>query len=692
MNFTKKLLCLVICFSALVGVNNLDAQTTYYVAKTGADGNSGTEDSPFLTIQKAATVANAGDVVMVTEGIYRETVIPSKSGSEGNPITYKAKDGDEVVVSGMEVLNGWQTDQGSIKKVQVPFSLGNDNMILYNGVLCDLARYPNNTDADPFTTNANNSSGGSLSEMSGTFPNYDWTDGGFIWYLGNSRWTSWRVPITSSSSDKVGFTAPSSWVGTNHDPANGGLFILVGLQEALDHEYEFFYKPSNLTLFLQTPGGVLPADGEVEMKKRNHGFRIHNKNYIIIDGIDVYGCNIELTGSSSNNIIRNIKSTWGNHTWGEVEEESIIDYYSIFLGGSNNLVEKSEIAWGANSGIRLAGDQNVVHNNIIHDFNYIATYGAPVQVRYGENSKVTQNTIYNGGRDLIQGVNRNSEYAYNNLYNSNIINDDCGPIYVCCGQHYSEIHHNFIHDCDSEGTHYKATGIYLDNSSQYWDVHHNVIMNMEWTGIQQNWDNWYINIYNNTIWNTSESMGSWTPTGTQFIDINVFNNLADDPTWEGTDFSNNLGVETSPFKDIDGNNFQLKENSEAIDYGTVIDGMPAEYMGSSPDAGAFESGAVPWVPGATWITSPFPVSTNDVEIKELNIEIFPNPTIDHFKVDLDDQDAHELYVFDDTGKQVMHSQSVMSGEAIQVQTLSTGIYFVYFLKGNVAKVGRIMKL
>jgi hypothetical protein len=54
----------------------------FYVGGDGAsDRNPGTASEPFATIQKAADVAAAGDVVNIRPGIYRETVVPANSGA-----------------------------------------------------------------------------------------------------------------------------------------------------------------------------------------------------------------------------------------------------------------------------------------------------------------------------------------------------------------------------------------------------------------------------------------------------------------------------------------------------------------------------------------------------------------------------------------------------------------------------------
>lgn len=59
--------------------------TTYYVATTGNDASSGTSASPWLTFNKAATTATAGDTVNFGDGTYTWTTQTStNSGSAGS--------------------------------------------------------------------------------------------------------------------------------------------------------------------------------------------------------------------------------------------------------------------------------------------------------------------------------------------------------------------------------------------------------------------------------------------------------------------------------------------------------------------------------------------------------------------------------------------------------------------------------
>jgi hypothetical protein len=62
------------------------AQTTYYVAKSGSNTNSGTStSSPFLTITHAVSQINPGDQIFIRRGTYHEEIIINNiDSSNGN--------------------------------------------------------------------------------------------------------------------------------------------------------------------------------------------------------------------------------------------------------------------------------------------------------------------------------------------------------------------------------------------------------------------------------------------------------------------------------------------------------------------------------------------------------------------------------------------------------------------------------
>ena len=71
-----KLFLLASCFFVMFIIGGAYGATIYYVAPSGDDSNPGTQSEPFLTIQKAANVVNAGDSVIVKDGIYTDTLAP----------------------------------------------------------------------------------------------------------------------------------------------------------------------------------------------------------------------------------------------------------------------------------------------------------------------------------------------------------------------------------------------------------------------------------------------------------------------------------------------------------------------------------------------------------------------------------------------------------------------------------------
>lgn len=81
-------------------------QGSYFVATTGSDAAAGTRDAPFLTIQHALDVAEAGAVVVVGGGVYHELVEFPRSGTTGAPIVLRGACGTRPVIDGTGLGGG----------------------------------------------------------------------------------------------------------------------------------------------------------------------------------------------------------------------------------------------------------------------------------------------------------------------------------------------------------------------------------------------------------------------------------------------------------------------------------------------------------------------------------------------------------------------------------------------------------
>src|SRR5215471_16439507 len=125
----------------------------YYVspAPVGSDTHgTGSASSPFQTIDFAASKATQpGDVVVIRQGVYRETV---HSISDG--VTFQSYPGESVTVSGLDpVTTPWNVASGSIYQTGPIPSLGPGlDQLFVDRQMMIRARWPNTPVSDVFTS------------------------------------------------------------------------------------------------------------------------------------------------------------------------------------------------------------------------------------------------------------------------------------------------------------------------------------------------------------------------------------------------------------------------------------------------------------------------------------------------------------------------------------------------------------
>lgn len=95
----------------------------YYVDQQhpgAADGNPGTEEAPFLTIQRAAEVVEPAEKVLVKSGIYREWIQPRRGGTGADGmISFEAAPGADAIIRGSQVLDARWTNSEEARSVSV---------------------------------------------------------------------------------------------------------------------------------------------------------------------------------------------------------------------------------------------------------------------------------------------------------------------------------------------------------------------------------------------------------------------------------------------------------------------------------------------------------------------------------------------------------------------------------------------
>jgi Fe-S cluster biosynthesis and repair protein YggX len=613
---------LIITLTTVLSVTTAHAATTYYVATTGSPSGTGTLSNPFQTIQQCAQIAAAGDTCAIRGGVYRETVTPTNSGTAGAPITFTSYNGEAVTISGAnQITSNWSVYSGSIYQttVTLPTSSYNNTGFFANQLFVDStmmleARWPN-TSLELVTqrTWATAQSGSDATHVvDSAIPNISggWV-GGHIYFRISSGYIAMSSQITAQSSSQLTFDSNTVNTESSQCPGNcmnsGSAYFLFGRLGALDTANEWFYDSSTNKLYLWAPNGGAPAN--VEYKARVNAFDLSNRSYITVKNIALQAATITTTSSSNTVVVDGISAKYVSHFMTVPYDKSLTgtQYGGIYgahsndtgiiLAGPNNILKNSTISYSAGNGVAIASG-GLVDNNLIFNINYGALYNSAVSP--GPGSTITRNTIYNTGRDGITNFSGNTEIGYNHIFDYGYLTKDLAAVYTCCSVDLTgtRIHHNWAH---SPRTSALGIGLYIDGGSGNAQLDHNVVWGTSNADIALNTLNSEnpvgVNRGNNQVYNNTlaSSASIWSNNNNDLIKNNIFRGSS--AVNASAAFANNLPASSNPlFVDPAANNYRLNASSPAINYGQVIAGVTDGYVGSAPDAGAYENGGTDWGP------------------------------------------------------------------------------------------------
>ena len=609
--FLVTLLCLL-CAPAFA------IATEHYVSPSGADSNPGTSGLPFRTVQRGVNAAQAGDIVTIAEGTYRETVTPPNSGASGQPIVIRAATGARVVISGADVVTGWSVHAGPIYKAPFAGALGDKDQIFVDGQMMNLARWPN-TSLDVSRPVKATATTGTYDPVPHPNPVYTGTytdpaltqpagffNGARIHTVIGPGWVAQTGTVINYSPGSVSF----DWRKVNaYSPAAGNQYFLFDLLTLLDTGGEWFIDRTANILYLWLPQNDAPAGHLIEAKKRDFGFDLTNRSYITIEGLSFFACSINSSNTSQQLILDGLNCRYLSHYarndtvngFGSHMEDS-----GIILKGSRHILRNSELAFSAGNAVTLLGDHHLVQNCLIHDVDYLAVDCGAINTGNSSSTstdhEISYNTCYNSARGLllIRSLVRGSVH-HNDLYRSMLTTTDGGPIYSFGhdGQN-TVIAYNRIHDnmCGGNG----SAGIYLDNNSTNFVVHHNLIYNTVYA-MGYNLPSTNILWYNNTCvpaYRGLSGVFSGSQAGTE-----VRNNIFTKPivTYAEAGSSNNVLEGVDPqFVSAAALDFRIQSASPAHNTGMELPPYTNGYEGAAPDIGALEAGQTPWTAGASLAT------------------------------------------------------------------------------------------
>jgi hypothetical protein len=572
---------------------------TYFVSPSGADGNGGTVARPFRTIQRAAEILKPGDTCYAREGLYRETVRPANSGEADRPITFAAYEDETVIVSGADPITAWQPGQGRIYRAATDWQF---DQLFVDGQMMNIARWPNSP-LDPMRSVWAAAGKGTEASMvvDPNLPNLD-LNGAVMHILPGAHWVSWTRPIRDYDSAAHSFKFDGNW---NQDWAHavkeGSRYYLMGTSPLLDTPGEWCLDRDHKTVSLWTPQGDDPRRHRVEVKRRELAFDLSDRSHIRVEGFRVFAATISMA-NANHCMVRRCHVRYASHFtdcegWGTKYHQSS----GIVISGHDNQLRDSSVIYSAGNGVALLGDRNTVRNCLVRSVDYMAIDCGAVWAE-GTRNAISRNTLcYTGRSVVLHRALKNGRIDYNDMHDAGLLTADLGITY-CFGTDGAGtvIAYNFAHHNRAPSA---GVGIYIDNGSSNFIIHHNVSWDNPDSGIRLNTPSHNNLVSNNTAFRNGNSLSYWGPNDEKDqAGCRLINNVFTDAVVTGTgiELSHNFQGKDPGFVDAGAADLRLRPDSPCIDAGIVVPGITTRFVGKAPDLGAYESGRRPWKAGHSW--------------------------------------------------------------------------------------------
>lgn len=498
-----------------------DGHRQWFVATDGSDANSGSLSSPFLTFARAITNLNAGDILCLRGGTYRETLQLTQGGTPADPVTVTAYNAEPVTISGCDALAGaWSATSNGIFETAAGWTLGPGyNQVFVDGAMQHEARHPDHGYADllsPATVALSVSSNYAVT-CSAFAGKGDLAGARFYASVGSS-W-SWQTALVASNTAGTLFLKPATastwwWPNYANKSSDTGRGFLYGLPALLDADGEWLLLTNAAAphaLHLRIAGGADPTGHLVELKRRAWCIDINGQKNIAVSNLTLRagavrlnGDNLVLHGCDARHLSHYLTFTSGGSANGGRTEGG-----GIVVSGTSNTVCACTLSDTAGSGILVSGSGHLITRNHIYNTDYSATYATGMTLS-GTDNTATFNTVHDSGRDLVQPTGKGIRLLYNDVYHAGRLCKDLGAVYAwgtnaqTTNGAVSRIAYNWVHDSTTNDA--LGMGIYIDNYSRNFQIDHNVVWNfgdaaaLKWSdGLRLNSPADGIRLFHNTL-------------------------------------------------------------------------------------------------------------------------------------------------------------------------------------------------
>ena len=517
----------------------------------------------YKTITSALEQMRDGDICVVSEGVYRESIEINRSN-----ITLVGQ--GSVVISGCDVVRSLQPCKvNGMPALRVHIGTSVYDLFCNDQYLMP-ARFPDKTAAMTSNTDSEESfitPEGRVS-FGVNFPADLKTlnDGYYVGLHGSykakhgllSSWYSLTIPITGVVTGGVIVVdekqASSGFLGKYG--TGSGLGYIIGAKAALSTAGEWYAADGELL--------VVPLSGaqnSYEARTRLYGAVINGSD-VRLENIRFKAASMRVEGSGAtlsgclfeyispfqhnpNDVPANKRGQSMVSCWGDPRNGTA----GVYVQGDHFTAKNCRFSKSWWCGMMLRGSHALIEDCVFEDMNWIAKRCAGLFC-WGDHNIVRYCTLRNLGGAGIEGGNANwiNQYAKNNIWEYNYIEDVCKMI-VDQGFFYVNQQSGSNPRADSvwrfnvgkgsrgpvKGEWTKTTvGFYIDNSSSGYRVHNNIAIdaneavryNDTRDGVHAGKDILY---HNNTFYNCSAiGFGCWTPGAKAKFDAEVMlvNNLS----------------------------------------------------------------------------------------------------------------------------------------------------------------------
>ena len=396
---------------------------TYYVSGTGNDANSGlTAATPWQTIAKINSFNfKQNDIILFKRGdtFYGGIVI------KGDNLNFGAYGtGTKPVITGLSKVNDWVNLGGNIWEAPAANAKNGVNLVLRNGIIQQIGRYPNR-DAENegyITYTAASTNSITVPALS---PDTDWTNAEVA--IRHNRWDITKQKIKQHSGNKLTFTTAEK----ERPRVNYGFFFQRD-SRTLDEDGEWWHDEENGKLRMYFASNN-PDFFDIQIATIDTLFKNrHFNNLTIYD--------LAFNGSGKRGIWTNGGTgiTIKNCEVFNSGAEAITCLFSI-----NVTIDNCTITNSLGSGIRVLNNDKkaanaVVKNCDVKNTAYIAgmetsgnfNSGAGIACERGDGITIQNNTVTNSGYIGISWQGDNVSIKYNFINKFCTLRDDGGGIYT----------------------------------------------------------------------------------------------------------------------------------------------------------------------------------------------------------------------------------------------------------------------